>query len=58
MELETGFLVMAAVLFLLVVICGTVIMILVVNHKWGYTPAREQELEEQTESGLYQKRTR
>lgn len=56
--METGFLVMAAVLFLLVVICGTVIMILVVNHKWGYTPAREQELEEQTESGLYQKRTR
>ncbi|MDO4168175.1 MAG: hypothetical protein Q4D32_12295 [Eubacteriales bacterium] len=55
--MNAGFLVVAAIIFLLVVICGTVIMILVVNHKWGYTPEREQELEEQTESGLRRKRT-
>ena len=31
--------------FLLIVIVGSIIVSVVANHKWGYTQEREQELE-------------
>lgn len=39
-------LIIAILLFLFVVITGGVILTVVANRKWGYTPEREQELEE------------
>lgn len=37
-------------LFLFVVLAGGIILTVVVNRKWGYTPEREKELEKKTES--------
>lgn len=37
------------VVFLFVVVVGSVILYVVANKKWGYTKKRERELEEQTE---------
>lgn len=39
-------LIIAILLFLFVVIAGGIILTVVANRKWGYTPEREQELEE------------
>ena len=41
-----GNLVIAVLLFAVVVVAGGIILTVVVNQKWGYTPEREQELEE------------
>ncbi len=41
-----GILVIAVLLFIVVVAAGAMILIIVANRKWGYTPEREQELEE------------
>lgn len=39
-------LIIAILLFLFVVIAGGIILTVVANRKWGYTPEREKELEE------------
>lgn len=46
----------AGLLFLLVVIVGVTVMWIIVNRKWGYTPDREKEMEEQTELSVGKRR--
>lgn len=44
------FIILAVLLFVVVVAVGVMIVTYVVGHKWGYTPEREQELQERTEN--------
>lgn len=41
--------ILAVLLFLIVVAAGIMIVTVLVERKWGYTPEREQELEERTD---------
>ena len=41
-------LIIGILLFLIVATAGGIILTVVVNRKWGYTPEREQELEKKT----------
>lgn len=41
--------ILAVLLFLIVVVAGIMIVTVLVERKWGYTPEREQELEERTD---------
>lgn len=40
------YMILAVLLFVIVVVAGIMIVTYLVEHKWGYTPEREQELEE------------
>lgn len=44
------YIILALLLFVVVVAAGVMIVTYVVGHKWGYTPEREQELQEQIEN--------
>ena len=42
----TPYIILAVLLFVIVVAAGIMVVTLLVERKWGYTPEREQELEE------------
>ena len=42
--------ILAVLLFVIVVAAGIFIVAFLVERKWGYTPEREQELEERVEN--------
>lgn len=44
------YIILALLLFVVVVAAGVMIVTYVVGHKWGYTPEREQELQERIEN--------
>lgn len=44
------YIILAVLLFVVVVVAGVMIVTYVVGHKWGYTPEREQELQERIEN--------
>ena len=43
------YIILAVLLFVIVVAAGIMIVTFLVERKWGYTPEREQELEEHSE---------
>lgn len=43
------YIILAVLLFVIVVAAGIMIVTFLVERKWGYTPEREQELEERGE---------
>ncbi len=45
----TPYIILAVLLFVIVVAAGIMVVTFLVERKWGYTPEREQELEEQSE---------
>lgn len=44
------FIILAVLLFVIVVAAGVLVVTFLVERKWGYTPEREQELEERIEN--------
>lgn len=45
------YIILAVLLFVIVVAAGIMVVTFLVERKWGYTPEREQELEEHSEQG-------
>lgn len=45
----TPYIILAVLLFVIVVVAGIMVVTFLVERKWGYTPEREQELEERSE---------
>lgn len=43
------YIILAVLLFIVVVAAGIMVVTFLVERKWGYTPEREQELEERSE---------
>lgn len=52
------YIILAVFLFVVVVVAGVMIVTYVVGHKWGYTPEREQELQERIENDTTQRSER